>query len=174
MIKTAILTMSDKGARGERIDGTGPAIRNELEEKGFIIAYYKMIPDEIDEIEKELIYLCDELKVDLVLTNGGTGFSERDVTPEATQNVIEKYVPGIGEAMRMKSLAITPKAMLSRSIAGIRKKTLIVNLPGSPKAAIENLGFILPAIPHGIAILKGEASECATSGERGGDKHGTF
>ena len=162
MIKTAILTMSDKGCRGERIDGTGPAIRSELEDKGFVISFYKMIPDDKEEIERELIYLCDELKVDLVLTNGGTGFSERDVTPEATQNVIEKYVPGIGEAMRMKSLAITPKAMLSRSIAGIRKKTLIINLPGSPKAAVENLQFILPAIPHGIAILTGEASECAT------------
>ncbi|MBZ9634262.1 molybdenum cofactor biosynthesis protein B [Clostridium sp. FP1] len=165
MIKTAILTMSDKGSRGERIDGTGPALKRELEDKGFIISYYKMIPDEKQEIESELIYLCDELKVDLILTNGGTGFSQRDVTPEATQNVIEKYVPGIGEAMRMKSLAITPKAMLSRSIAGIRKKTLIINLPGSPKAAVENLGFILPAIPHGIEILKGEASECATSSE---------
>lgn len=163
MIKTAILTISDKGSRGERIDGTGPAITRELEEKEFVISYYKMIPDEKDVIESELIYLCDELKVDLILTNGGTGFSERDVTPEATQNVIEKYVPGIGEAMRMKSLAITPKAMLSRSIAGIRKKTLIINLPGSPKAAVENLGFILPAIPHGIAILTGKASECATA-----------
>ena len=163
MIKTAILTISDKGSRGERIDGTGPAIRVELEDKGFVTSFYKMIPDEIDEIEKELIYLCDELKVDLILTNGGTGFSERDVTPEATARVIEKAVPGIGEAMRMKSMAITPKAMLSRSIAGIRKKTLIVNLPGSPKAAVENLQFILPALPHGIAILTGEASECATS-----------
>lgn len=163
MIKTAILTISDKGSRGERIDGTGPALRGEIEDKGFIISFYKMIPDEIDEIEKELIYLCDELKVDLILTNGGTGFSERDVTPEATQNVIEKYVPGFGEAMRMKSLQITPKAMLSRSVSGIRKKTLIINLPGSPKGAVENLQFILPAIPHGIAILKGEASECAKS-----------
>jgi len=163
MIKTAILTMSDKGFRGERIDGTGPAIRSELEGKGYVISFYKMIPDEIGEIEKELIYLCDELKVDLILTNGGTGFSKRDVTPEATQNVIEKYVPGIGEVMRMKSLQITSKAMLSRSIAGIRKETLIINLPGSPKGAVENLQFVLPAIPHGIAILKGEASECARS-----------
>ncbi|MGH4120163.1 MogA/MoaB family molybdenum cofactor biosynthesis protein [Clostridium sp.] len=169
MIKTAILTMSDKGSRGERIDGTGPAIKSELEGKGFVISYYKMIPDEKEEIERELIYLCDELKVNLILTNGGTGFSERDVTPEATKNVIEKYVPGIGEAMRMKSLAITTKAMLSRSIAGIRGKTLIINLPGSPKAAVENLGFIIEAIPHGIDILIGEASECARR-----DEHGTF
>jgi len=165
MIKTAILTMSDKGARGERVDGTGPAIRNELENKGYEISFYKMIPDEIKEIEKELIYLCDELKVDLILTNGGTGFSQRDVTPEATKNVIEKYVPGIGETMRMKSLAITPKAMLSRAIVGIRKRTLIINLPGSPRAAVENLQFILSAIPHGIDILKGEATECATAKE---------
>ena len=171
MIKTAILTISDKGSRGERIDGTGPALRAELEDKGFLISFYKMIPDEKEEIEKELIYLCDELKVDLILTNGGTGFSERDVTPEATQNVIEKAVPGIGEAMRMKSLAITPKAMLSRSIAGIRRKTLIINLPGSPKGAVENLQFVLPAIPHGIAILIGEASECATSSNAKGSHH---
>ncbi|HEY8804493.1 MAG TPA: MogA/MoaB family molybdenum cofactor biosynthesis protein [Clostridium sp.] len=161
MIKTAILTMSDKGFRGERIDGTGPALRKELEGKGFIITFYKMISDDKKEIEKELIYLCDELKVDLILTNGGTGFSQRDVTPEATQNVIERYVPGIGETMRMKSLQITPMAMLSRGIAGIRKKTLIVNLPGSPKGAVENLQFIISAIPHGIAILTGEDSECA-------------
>lgn len=161
MIKTAILTMSDKGSRGERADGTGPAIRKELEDKVYSIEYYKMIPDEKLEIEKELIYLCDEVKVDLILTNGGTGFSQRDVTPEATSNIIEKYVPGIGEAMRMKSLQITPKAMLSRGIAGIRGKTLIINLPGSPKGAVENLQFIIPAIPHGIEILKGEASECA-------------
>lgn len=160
MIKTAIITISDKGSRGERIDGTGPAIRKEIEEKGYSIDYYNMIPDEMKDIEKELIYLCDELKVELVLTNGGTGFSERDVTPEATKNVIEKYVPGIGETMRTKSLEITPKAMLSRAIAGIRGKTLIVNLPGSPKAAVENLQYILPALPHGIEILIGKASEC--------------
>ena len=161
MIKTAILTISDKGSRGERIDGTGPAIENELEGKGYSISFYKIVPDEKLQIEKELIYLCDELKVDLILTNGGTGFSKRDVTPEATRNVIDKYVPGIGEAMRMKSLTITPKAMLSRAISGIRGESLIINLPGSPKAAVENLQFILPALPHGIEILKGEASECA-------------
>ena len=163
LIKTAILTISDKGSRGERVDGTGPALKSELEKNEFEISYYKIIPDEIEIIEKELIYLSDELKVDLVLTNGGTGFSQRDVTPEATLYVIEKNVPGIGEAMRMKSLVITPRGMLSRGIAGIRGKTLIVNLPGSPKGAVENLQFILPAIPHGIAILLGTASECARS-----------
>jgi molybdenum cofactor synthesis domain-containing protein len=163
VIKTAILTISDKGSRGERIDGTGPAVKVEIEDKGYSIDYYKIIPDERFQIEEELIYLCDELKVDLILTNGGTGFSQRDVTPEATRNVIEKYVPGIGEAMRMKSLQITPKAMLSRGIAGIRRKTLIINLPGSPKGAVENLQFVLQAIPHGIEILTGSASECASS-----------
>lgn len=163
MISTAILTISDKGSRGERIDGTGPAVEKELDGKGYAISFYKIIPDERELIEKELIYLCDELKIDLILTNGGTGFSQRDVTPEATRNVIEKYVPGIGEAMRMKSLAITPKAMLSRAIAGIRGKSLIINLPGSPRGAVENLQFILPALPHGIEILIGSASECAAS-----------
>jgi molybdopterin adenylyltransferase len=161
MIKVAIITISDKGSRGEREDGTGPAISNVIENHGYKIEYYKIIPDEMEHIERELIYICDELKVELVLTNGGTGFSERDVTPEATRNVIEKYVPGIGEVMRLRSLEITPKAMLSRAIAGIRKKTLIINLPGSPKGAVENLGFVMPALTHGIEILTGQASECA-------------
>jgi molybdopterin adenylyltransferase len=161
VIKTGILTISDKGSRGERIDGTGPAIRNSIEGNGYSIEYYKIIPDEMEQIADELIYMCDELKLDLVLTNGGTGFSQRDVTPEATMKVIQKYAPGIGEAMRTKSLEITPKAMLSRAIAGIRNKTLIVNLPGSPKGAVENLGFIMPALPHGIEILTGAGGECA-------------
>ena len=166
VIKTAILTVSDKGSRGERQDGTGPALKSELEGKEYEITYYKIVPDEVNDIKAELIYLCDELKVDLILTNGGTGFSQRDVTPEATVNVIQKYAPGIAEAMRFNSLSITPKAMLSRAVSGIRGKTLIVNLPGSPKGATENLRFILPAIPHGIGILKGEQSECAESIKR--------
>lgn len=161
MIKTGILTISDKGSRGERVDGTGPAVRNILEGNGYSIEYYKIIPDEIDQIAEELIYMCDNLKLDLVLTNGGTGFSKRDVTPEATGRVIEKFVPGIGEAMRAKSLEITPKAMLSRAISGIRKSTLIINLPGSPKAAVENLEVIMTALPHGIEILTGVGGECA-------------
>lgn len=161
MIKAGILTVSDKGSKGERVDGTGTEIRKFLEKQGFSIAYYKIVPDEIDDIERELIYVSDKAKIDIVLTNGGTGFSHRDVTPEATQKVIQKYVPGFGEIMRAKSMEITPKAMLSRAIAGIRNSTLIINLPGSPKGALENLEAILPAIPHGIAILKGEDSECA-------------
>ncbi|AOR24772.1 MogA/MoaB family molybdenum cofactor biosynthesis protein [Clostridium taeniosporum] len=162
MIKTAILTMSDKGYIGERKDITGPTIKNILPEDTYSLVYYKMLPDEIDKITEELVYLCDELKVNLILTNGGTGFSKRDVTPEATLQVSEKLVPGFGEAMRAASLKITPKAMLSRGISCIRNETLIINLPGSPKAATENLEVILDAIPHGIDILTGNATECAT------------
>lgn len=161
MIKTAILTISDKGSRNERIDTTGPAIKDLLDENTYSIEYYKVIPDEIEIIKKELIYLSDEMNINFILTNGGTGFSQRDVTPEATLQVIEKQVPGIAEAMRAASLKITPKAMLSRAMCGIRKYSLIVNLPGSPKGAVENLEVILPAVPHGIQILTGEASECA-------------
>lgn len=161
MIKTAVITISDKGSQGKRIDKTGPEIENVLDKSKYNIEYYKIIPDEMEDIEKELCYVCDELKVNLVLTNGGTGFSSRDVTPEATLKVIEKNVPGVAEAMRTKSLEITPKAMLSRAVCGIRKKTLIINLPGSPKGAVENLQFILPALPHGIDILMGWDSECA-------------
>lgn len=161
MIRTGILTISDKGSKGERIDGTGPAIRDTLDSKEYKVEYYKIVPDEIDLICQELIYMCDELNLDLILTNGGTGFSKRDVTPEATLKVIKKQAPGICEAMRQMSLAITPKAMLSRAIAGIRDNTLIINLPGSPKGAVENLEFVLPALPHGIEILNGTGGECA-------------
>lgn len=161
MIRTGILTISDKGSKGERIDGTGPAIRDTIEGREYKVEYYKIVPDEIDLICQELIYMCDELNLDLILTNGGTGFSKRDVTPEATLKVIKKQAPGICEAMRQMSLAITPKAMLSRAIAGIRDNTLIINLPGSPKGAVENLEFVLTALPHGIEILNGTGGECA-------------
>ncbi len=161
MIRVAILTVSDKGSRGERVDTASVAIRENLDPNIFVVEEVKIVPDEIEDIKRELIRFCDELKVDLVLTNGGTGFSKRDVTPEATLSVIEKNVPGIPEAMRMKSLEITPKAMLSRAVAGIRGGTLIINLPGSPKGAVENLQVILPALIHGIEILKGEVNECA-------------
>ncbi|WP_434302958.1 molybdopterin adenylyltransferase [Clostridium botulinum] len=161
MIKTAIVTISDKGSKGERKDETGKVLQDILEKQGYKVEDYKIIPDEINIISEELIKLCDEKKVNLIVTNGGTGFSKRDVTPEATERVIEKHVPGFGEAMRASSLSITPKAILSRGIAGIRKDSLIINLPGSPKAAVENLQAVLGAIPHGIEILLGEASECA-------------
>ncbi|MBP7223109.1 MAG: MogA/MoaB family molybdenum cofactor biosynthesis protein [Sedimentibacter sp.] len=161
MIKTGILTISDKGSKNERIDLTGPAIKESLDKNIYSVEYYKIIPDEMDLICEELICMCDELKLDLILTNGGTGFAKRDVTPEATLKVIQKETPGIPEAMRQMSLSITPKAMLSRAAAGIRNSTLIINLPGSPKGAVENLSFVLPALPHGIEILKGTGGECA-------------
>lgn len=161
MIKTGILTISDKGSKNERIDGTGPAIKETLDKNIYAVEYYNIIPDEMDLICKELIYMCDELNLDLILTNGGTGFSKRDVTPEATLKVIKRQTPGIPEAMRQMSLAITPRAMLSRATAGIRDNTLIINLPGSPKGAIENLNFVLPALPHGMEMLKGTGGECA-------------
>lgn len=161
MIRTGILTISDKGSKGQREDGTGPAIKEALDKELYEVEYYKIVPDEIEIICDKLIYMCDELNLDLILTNGGTGFSKRDITPEATLKVIKKQAPGICEAMRYKSLQITPKAMLSRAIAGIRNNTLIINLPGSPKGAVENLQFVLPALPHGIEILNGTASDCA-------------
>ncbi|NFV11849.1 molybdopterin adenylyltransferase [Clostridium sporogenes] len=161
MIKTAIITISDKGSKGQRKDETGKVLQDILEKEGYKIEYYKIIPDEINIITEKLIKLCDEERISLIITNGGTGFSKRDVTPEATEKVIEKHVPGFGEAMRAKSLLITSKAILSRGIAGIRKDSLIINLPGSPKAAAENLQAVLGAIPHGIEILLGEVSECA-------------
>lgn len=161
MIKTGILTISDKCSRNERIDLTGPAIKEALDKNIYSVEYYKIIADEMDLICQELIHMSDELKLDLILTNGGTGFAKRDVTPEATLKVIERETPGIAEAMRQMSLSITPKAMLSRAAAGIRKSTLIINLPGSPKGAAENLSFVLPALPHGIEILKGTGGECA-------------
>lgn len=160
-MKAAILTMSDKGYNGQREDLTGPGIRKILEEHGYEVEYYKIIPDEQQIIQQELIHICDTLGSSLVLTNGGTGFAKRDVTPEATMNVIEKYVPGIGEAMRSLSMAITKRSMLSRGVAGIRKNSLIVNLPGSPKGAAENLSFIIDTLEHGVEILIGEATECA-------------
>ncbi|MEG2288948.1 MAG: MogA/MoaB family molybdenum cofactor biosynthesis protein [Clostridium sp.] len=160
MIEVGILTVSDKGFNGQRIDETGPTLKECLKNYGYEVKYYKIVPDEIGDIECELKYICDNLGLPLVITNGGTGFSKRDVTPEATAKVIEKYVPGIGEVMRMKSLQITPRAMLSRGISGIRKNSLIINLPGSPRGAKENLEFILPALGHGVEILIGEATEC--------------
>lgn len=161
MISTAILTISDKGSKNQREDLTGPSIKNILPEDKFSIDYYKIIPDEVEIIKEELMHLCDTLGINLILTNGGTGFSKRDVTPEATISIIEKAVPGIPEVMRSSSLKITPNAMLSRAVSGIRKNTLIINLPGSPKGAVENLEVILPALPHGIDILTGNASECS-------------
>lgn len=159
MIRVAILTASDKGSRGEREDKSAAVIREMIAGLGEVVAY-AVVADEQPLLAAKMREFADEAGVDLILTTGGTGFSPRDVTPEATREVIEREVPGLPEAMRAAGLQATPQAMLSRAIAGIRGRTLIVNLPGSPKGVRENLAAILPALPHGIAILKGEAGEC--------------
>lgn len=156
-----ILTASDAGSRGEREDKSAPAAQKLLEEAGYEIAGYCMLPDDREQLAAKMREVCDNDLADLLVTTGGTGFSPRDCTPEATADVTERAVPGIPEAMRYYSLQITPRAMLSRASAGIRKGTLIVNLPGSPKAVAECLEFILPSLEHGLEILRGTAHNCA-------------
>ncbi|MDO5696062.1 MAG: molybdopterin-binding protein [Eubacteriales bacterium] len=160
-LTAAILTASDKGFAGEREDKTTAVVRTMLEENGYLVRETKILPDERDQLAAYMKHLADETDTRLLVTTGGTGFSERDVTPEATADVIEKAVPGIGETMRAQSLSITRRAMLSRATAGIRKRMLIVNLPGSPKAAGEDLSAVISELRHGIEILTGSASECA-------------
>lgn len=161
MYRVGIITASDKGSKGERIDESGPKIKEIVSGFGYEVVYYKVLPDDKDTISSEMKQLCDENKVDLILTTGGTGFSKRDNTPEATLEIAEKIVPGISEAIRSYSMQFTKKAMLSRGISVIRKETLIINMPGSPKAVKESMECIMPALDHGIDILKGSASECA-------------
>ncbi len=164
-MKVGLLTVSDKGARGERPDRSGPALREMIEAAGGEVVRTKIVPDEPDEIRAALLAWSDE-GLDLVLTTGGTGFGPRDRTPEATRSVIERETPGLPEAMRRAGAEKTPTAMLSRAAAGIHGATLIVNLPGSEKAARESLAAILPALPHGLEVLRGAASECAGTGRR--------
>lgn len=160
-LTAAVITVSDKGSRGERADTAGPAVRAMLEEAGYRVVSTGLVPDEYDLIRGELLRCADQLQVCLAVTTGGTGFSRRDVTPEATLSVVEREARGIPEAMRAASLTITPMACLSREAAGIRGDTLIVNLPGSEKAARENLAAVLPALAHGIQVLRGTAGDCA-------------
>jgi molybdopterin adenylyltransferase len=162
MIRTAIITLSDKGSIGERVDESGPVIRELLTGIGAVIDHYEVLPDDTARITGMLIHLADSGTIDLILTTGGTGVAPRDVTPEATRAVIDRELPGMAEAMRAESLKKTPHAMISRAIAGIRKQTLIVNLPGSPKAARENLAVILPALPHAVDKIKGDPSDCGS------------
>lgn len=153
-IRFGILTLSDRSARGERADASGPALANLIQAEGWSVAKQGLLPDDESAIRELLISWADSGELDVILTTGGTGFSPRDVTPEATRAVIEREAPGLAEAMRLASLKITPHAMLSRVVAGIRKKTLIVNLPGSPKGAVENLQVIIPVLPHAIQLLR--------------------
>jgi len=159
-MKAAIITVSDRCSAGLREDLTGARLRELLIEDGYEVLGIAIVPDEINRISRELIRWCDETGCDLVLTNGGTGVSPRDVTPEATKAVIEREIPGMAEAMRMESLKITPYAMISRAIAGIRGRTLIVNLPGSPRGAEENYNVIRRALVHAIEKIQGDPTEC--------------
>ena len=158
-----IITLSDKGAAGKREDKSGPAIREMLENDGrFEIKEQQLLSDDRAALEEALVRLCDKSQLNLILTTGGTGLSPRDNAPEATLAVADRQVPGIAEYMRAKSFEITPKAMLSRGVAVIRRQTLIINLPGSPKAVRENLDFIMPALGHGLDIMLGLDGECGS------------
>lgn len=161
MLKVGVITASDKGSRGEREDLSGQLLKELVQEINGEVVLYIVLPDDQRLLAEKMKVWTDEEGLDLILTTGGTGFSLRDVTPEATLSVADRFVPGIAEVMRMESLKVTPKAMLSRAVAVLRKRTLIINMPGSPKAVKECWQAISPALNHGIQILKGEASECA-------------
>jgi molybdopterin adenylyltransferase len=157
-IRAAILTVSDRSARGERADASGPALEALVRDQGWDVVKTGLVADDQAAIQKLLAEWADQGDVDLLLTTGGTGFAPRDVTPEATLAVIDRQAPGLAEAMRQESLKVTAHAMLSRAVAGIRGQTLIINLPGSPKAAVENMNVILPALPHAVALLQSSPS----------------
>ena len=160
--RAVIITVSDRGASGKREDTSGQEIAGMLEAAGMEIIGRRIIPDEKEMIRHMLLEWCDGGDADLILTSGGTGVSPRDVTPDATREVIDREIPGMAEAMRRQSAAVTPHAMISRALAGIRGRTLIINLPGSPKGATENLSVLLPALTHAIEKIKGDESECAS------------
>ena len=160
--RAAIITVSDKGSVGQRVDTSGPALKDILE-KSFEVTGITIVPDEAPIIARAIKDLIDAQGVDLVVTTGGTGVSVRDVTPEATRIVIDRDLPGFAEVMRMESYKITPHSIISRAIAGIRGKSIVVNLPGSPKAAVECLGFVLGAIPHALGKIQGDTTDCARS-----------
>ena len=161
MKRVAIITSSDSGFRGEREDLSGPEIKRIVEENGYQTVHYIVLPDEQKRLADEMKRIADEDAADLILTTGGTGFSPRDCMPEATMEAAERLVPGISEAMRFYSMQLTKRAMLSRAVAGIRKNTLIVNLPGSPKAVRECLEYIIPELSHGLEVLQGDVNNCA-------------
>lgn len=163
MFNAGIITVSDKGSQGLREDLSGPAIAQALAGAAISIEKTLIIPDEVDQISEAIIQFADIEKLDLILTTGGTGVSPRDLTPDATLKVLDKEIPGMAEAMRIASSKITPHAMISRAVAGIRGRSLIINLPGSPKGATENLTAVLPALKHAIEKIKGDDRDCATS-----------
>jgi len=162
LIRAGVLTLSDKGSRGEREDLSGPEAARMLRAIGIETVHSEVVPDEAEIIAAKLVEFADRRGLDLVVTTGGTGVSPRDVTPEATLKVIDREIPGMAEAMRRESMLKTPHAMISRAVAGIRGQTLIVNLPGSPKGVRENLAVILPALTHAIEKIKGDSRDCAT------------
>jgi molybdopterin adenylyltransferase len=159
--KAGVLTISDKGSRGERIDESGKAAAEMLKTAGFVVAKTEIVPDNIRSIADTLIKWADKEKLSLIVTSGGTGLSPTDLTPQAMKEVIDYEVPGIAEAMRAESLKMTPHAMLSRAIAGVRCGCLIINLPGSPRGVQENLAVVIPALKHGLSKLAGDPSDCA-------------
>jgi molybdopterin adenylyltransferase len=163
-IRIGIITVSDRSSCGERPDESGPALVKAVSEQGWQVIRTDILPDEADQLKNTLIEWADGGEMDVILTTGGTGFSPRDITPEATQAVIERQTPGLAEAMRSAGLHITPHAMLSRALAGIRFRTLIVNLPGSPRGAIENLAVLIPILPHAVQLLRDEPT--AEAGHR--------
>lgn len=162
MIRFGILTLSDRSSRGERADSSGPALAHLIQAEGWVVVRQSLLPDEESAIRDLLIAWADSGEMDVILTTGGTGFSPRDVTPEATRAVIQRETPGLAEAMRAASLKVTPHAMLSRIVTGIRAKTLIINLPGSPKGAVENLQVVIPVLPHAIQLLQGDPASEST------------
>ena len=161
-IRCGILTLSDRSSRGERTDSSGPALVTLIQAEGWSVTKQALLPDEESAIREMLTSWADSNEMDLILTTGGTGFSPRDTTPEATRAVIERETPGLAEAMRAASLKITPHAMLSRIVTGIRKKTLIINLPGSPKGAVENLQVVIPVLPHAVQLLQEDPTSEST------------
>ncbi len=160
LFQAAVITLSDRCAAGEREDKSGPAVAKRLTEAGYVVAEQLLLADEREPLEHNLIRLCDQRQLDLILTTGGTGFAPRDITPEATRAVAERDAPGIAEAIRAASLRITPRAMLSRAVSVIRGKTLIINLPGSPKACMESMDVFLDQLPHALALLRGTPQDC--------------
>jgi len=161
-IRFGILTLSDRSSRGERADASGPALANLIQAEGWSVVKQALLPDEESAIREILTSWADGSEMDIILTTGGTGFSPRDVTPEATRAIIEREAPGLAEAMRAASLRVTPHAMLSRIVTGIRRKTLIINLPGSPKGAVENFQVVIPVLPHAVQLLQEDPTSEST------------